>query len=525
MKKGCLSNIPPGKGTNQNEYLHRLLNRSMLTGATRLGPELAYAVLTLLFFDYNIKRLGLHHIPGSYFSRIFTFEKSGSSSTEKLEARRFPLSKTDAEEYDSYSRFSYDLINDDNVFGYAKRMAEVIGRIIQHDRFVWKTIKFSSNNSMSTTEKEQDTQEHFSQIRLGTNLSKFGKQKVPMLANGDCAFLSVAYGLRQIVLSTCSTSSTPFGLRLIDNVTLTPSAIAAMTLTELGHNLRIAFAKYILRPDVIEKFRAKTQFSRTRFIAEATRFEHPGVFEGEIGDLVMAAMADMLACPIVLITSIESCAVISLFPETLLIDRSIFVAFSQCGPGHYDAVDDTVSGAGNTNLGTESTSRQPMSDNTEPIVAKVSCRCGENDKSTEKIFCVDSARKTRCPCFKSNRQCSSDCHCRNCKNGRSYCTEPTVDSDATGTRKRKFIGYQHCNSESYLGSLGAAIAKGESTMLERCVLLCICQLISREGIDRPGKSNPNLVHALYCKVVKEHPHESLRWKSLKSVTALLTYLI
>lgn len=36
IKKGCLSGIPPGFGTEKNEQIHRLLNCSLLTGAARI---------------------------------------------------------------------------------------------------------------------------------------------------------------------------------------------------------------------------------------------------------------------------------------------------------------------------------------------------------------------------------------------------------------------------------------------------------------------------------------------------------
>ena len=55
IKKGCLSGIPPGFGTERNEQLHRLLNRSLLTGATRITVELAVALLTMLFCSYSSK--------------------------------------------------------------------------------------------------------------------------------------------------------------------------------------------------------------------------------------------------------------------------------------------------------------------------------------------------------------------------------------------------------------------------------------------------------------------------------------
>ena len=44
IAEGCLSKIDKGEGTERNEALHRLLNRSLLCGASILGPELALAL-------------------------------------------------------------------------------------------------------------------------------------------------------------------------------------------------------------------------------------------------------------------------------------------------------------------------------------------------------------------------------------------------------------------------------------------------------------------------------------------------
>lgn len=43
--KGCLSDIPPGYGTEKNEYLHRLLNRSLIT----ISVEITIALLTVFY--------------------------------------------------------------------------------------------------------------------------------------------------------------------------------------------------------------------------------------------------------------------------------------------------------------------------------------------------------------------------------------------------------------------------------------------------------------------------------------------
>lgn len=55
--KGCCSKIPPGGGTNQNERLHKYLKRSLLGVANKISPELAIAILTLVFFTWNSKKI------------------------------------------------------------------------------------------------------------------------------------------------------------------------------------------------------------------------------------------------------------------------------------------------------------------------------------------------------------------------------------------------------------------------------------------------------------------------------------
>ena len=61
IRKGCLSCIPPGCGTERNEQLHRLLNRSMITGASIISVELAIALLTVIFYQHNKKISALKH--------------------------------------------------------------------------------------------------------------------------------------------------------------------------------------------------------------------------------------------------------------------------------------------------------------------------------------------------------------------------------------------------------------------------------------------------------------------------------
>ena len=45
--------IPPGCGTEKNERLHRHINRSLLCGVSKIGPELAIAIEKVTFHRHN----------------------------------------------------------------------------------------------------------------------------------------------------------------------------------------------------------------------------------------------------------------------------------------------------------------------------------------------------------------------------------------------------------------------------------------------------------------------------------------
>ena len=78
-----MSGIPPGCGTERNEGLHRLLNRSMISGATRLSVELAtvcIALLTVLFYHHNQKILAENHCCSSEVKSVAPVDTSETAS-------------------------------------------------------------------------------------------------------------------------------------------------------------------------------------------------------------------------------------------------------------------------------------------------------------------------------------------------------------------------------------------------------------------------------------------------------------
>ena len=91
IRKGCLSDIPPGSGTERNEYIHRILNRSLLLGSTSISVELAYAILTIIFFNMNTKKrykdvFGDAHLQlGVPVEWVTASEKLGTHCEENME--------------------------------------------------------------------------------------------------------------------------------------------------------------------------------------------------------------------------------------------------------------------------------------------------------------------------------------------------------------------------------------------------------------------------------------------------------
>ena len=68
--KNCLSEIPTGGDTENNEQLHCYLNRGFLKSANVVSPELPLEVLAVLFFVYNEWLLNEKRSKASYFMLI-----------------------------------------------------------------------------------------------------------------------------------------------------------------------------------------------------------------------------------------------------------------------------------------------------------------------------------------------------------------------------------------------------------------------------------------------------------------------
>ena len=138
------------------------------------------------------------------------------------------------------------------------------------------------------------------------------------------------------------------------------------------------------------------------------QYSASGEFEGELGDLMVVTLANILQHPIVIFTSVSDMPVLCYTPFDCNNSSPLFLTYTQSGPGHYDYA-------------------VPKSqDNDEVANTKsIRCTCGRKRNSRGEACSI-----LRCVCLRSGQACSHMCTCKFCTN--SFGTHPPLSS----TRRR-----------------------------------------------------------------------------------------
>lgn len=163
--------------------------------------------------------------------------------------------------------------------------------------------------------------------------------------------------------------------------------------------------------------------TRGQLSEQAQHFLQDGEYCGDIGDLVLPAIVNVLSLPVTVLTSAENMPILTLLPVSSVPTDShpLFLAYNMHGPGHYDAVCHI-----NTIQDKENTQGQSQLER---------CTCGRN--SSKGVSCVYSLYhySTKCPCFKAGRSCNCNCRCKGCKNPNGQ--RPDIKTSHTSVHKRK----------------------------------------------------------------------------------------
>ena len=480
MVKGCLSGIKPGRGTNRNEALHRKLNHIMC--ASRYGVELAYALLTTYFYQHNEKMLAMAEKRAEM--PIFAYQQISCPTTEKFglvfpqsvmntaaslsqssPSNELPL-KLKSSNYDAIKKRI--LTTSNSILGFTARFTDddafhesscdsntgdddtvslEWAKIVLLQAISWYCIYEQLSGYSSTayvksgsipfmnseltnlfmccssadTDSEKQTHEH----RLDSVLKSWNFERIAVPSDGDCLFASVAVGIKDLSQRGIS--------NILNDMSIDPTE---QPIADVVHTLRKA---------VVEEWLGENTGSYQSFLTsdqlheQAQSFLNSGTFAGDIGDLVVQALANVLKIPIVVFTSVESMPTIVVTPPNVVTEniQPLHLAYNAHGPGHYDAA---------VWVSPDTQPEQLPEEGALP--QQPACSCGR--KSTKGTPCSLQLNMytTRCPCYNLQSGCNRKCRCKNCQNPYGQRLVPP-ERPGTGS-KRKFEPHT-CQKQSLKG--------------------------------------------------------------------------
>lgn len=322
--KGCLSNMPAGYGTEKNEQLHRLLNRSLISGGTRISTELAIALLTVLLHYHTKKATANTHSCNKRVKPVVPVDASSNARDSRASESSKPKSSVETS-----TAKNVVSVTEEQVVVMAEDIGDVcnetIADIILSSAYDLKeilenTAKQSSNRSFKALDmlyvskmpdilnveknynEDQDPTINSHMMNLERQLARFGLTIDPIQRDGDCAFRSLIRELTK---------------RAVEDIVI-KHHMESLQLPTLDEDratfaLRQLFVKELTdKNDMYQNFVTE---SKKNIESKIHEFSRPGVFDQEIGDVVMKACSNILGIPSMLITSSQSVPYVPFFPE------------------------------------------------------------------------------------------------------------------------------------------------------------------------------------------------------------------
>lgn len=375
IRKGCLSDLNPGEGTEPNESIHHILNKSLLCGATTIGPELAMAILALIFYSINCKQRGKRHdrnsrivpfvplikfgaedsVPGDNYTTDEHLRSEGAKPVQLSGTRELECESNDDKTSNSIldeivviSNIN-DMCNDTIVKLLLKNMT-TLHKILENiskdsknrsfNAFDVPIMQLSSVRPVLITADAEalgNTEGNHREV-LERNLASFNLHIDPVTGDGDCAFRSIVLQIRK----THDWNDQESALR------------NQLLRLELGRgidddvfHLRQLFVNSVQSS---EHYQLLTGIPLPEMNAETERFRDQGSFCGDVGDLVIKVCSDILQTPIIIITSIHGAPYVPFIPDDAVTDEVLYLAYNAFGPGHYDGTAKNKPSTGKTNL-------------------------------------------------------------------------------------------------------------------------------------------------------------------------------
>ena len=305
--------------------------------------------------------------------------------------------------------------------------------------------------------------------RLSSILDACNLMKHVVEGDGNCLFSAVAFG----ILNNLNQLS-ELHREVLKNVGLDLS----IDVKNLALQLRtVMVTEWIDNSSRYEGFLVDVCIEQ-----EALKFLAPGYFHGNLADTMVTALSNALQMPIIVYSSIACHPVLCVTPQTQKIPVPVMIAFTQFGPGHYDAI---------------VPKQHPTSSNKDPV--KLKCTCGKNAHN-EDLHCHSIKCKyttvCRCPCCKVGQACSDQCRCKNCNN--PYGQRVSYEASKRKRFRHAWQDVKHVNSIEFAQSKLEELSSGPFTKLEYFLLDNIINYCNEEDIE----TTPENIRNLYMIIVR-----------------------
>lgn len=334
--QGCLSDIPPGYSTSINESLHQKIN-NLFAGA-KMGPELALALLTVFFYAWNSRRKntinGLPIVEPLSSAPIdnecgFPFKEGfgmGMPAEKNIpEPVGYDQSEPQSEQTRTVAKRAMSMLR---LYNFLNILTNNGSGVNWYDLFfhneilgyVFKKPGSSQGNQCETNYEAKKS--HFDGIA-----ARFGMELVPMPKDGNCLLRAVAFTISQRFSSVSPTLSTAcqqyadLGIDRTCTIEHITQTLRRLMTNELKKN-KTGYLPFL------------QNITETQYDNIVRTFEQPGVFAGDLGDLMVRALSNALKTPLIILTDIENYDVITVTPDEFNdANDNIFITYTSDGQG------------------------------------------------------------------------------------------------------------------------------------------------------------------------------------------------
>ena len=154
------------------------------------------------------------------------------------------------------------------------------------------------------------------------------------------------------------------------------------------------------------------------------------------------------------------------------------------------------------------------------------CTCGSMKKGNSVVVCKDQVeRKSRCPCLRIGKKCTSSCRCSNCGN-KEGCPQKRLSSNSTDTKRKRTNPqtYKRMRGADYLAKEGFVVSNGPWTNLECIVLFVVTEVIKYSGVPLNSQNVAELYNfAVSSEKVKDFGL-AVTYKPFSSIVGKLSQL-